>query len=265
MAWREIRQINLDRNLILAIKHNNAPLVVSLLKAGASANTRDVPSDTRPFWQIMRDTMQRRKRTLDTASPPALLVALQVTRSVQPIDGYKDEVTVDTTPIVKALLDQGADIHIRHEDDRIWPAQRGDTPLMVAARNGFVGTVRLLLDKGAEINANNRGHTALMEAIRWGSEEDRDNEAVCILLLQRGANPEIRRDGDGFTPLMSAVYGHHEFAVRLLLNWQVDVNNGWKEGRTTALDCAYYHLPSFVPILKKAGARKCKGECEMER
>jgi len=239
---REYRQERMERQLIQAVKRQDASAVLSLLAHGADANAQDKPPDPRPVWRILLDRLQG-KRSPPSQAPTALLVALA--SEPEPSAG---SVHVETAPLIRALLDRGANLHIL--------AENGDTPLIMAARMGSVGTVGQLLDHGANVNATNGGHTALMEAIRWGSEGDQDHAAVCTLLLQRGANPNIRREGDGFTPLMCALYGQHEHAARLLLQWKADVNVGWQEHAKTALDCAYYHLPSFVPILKQAGAKE---------
>ncbi len=90
----------------------------------------------------------------------------------------------------------------------------GRTALICAARDGHEKVVRLLLERGAEIDAVNRvrggGFTALMYAARSG------NEKVVRLLLERGAKIGAV-DGGGWTALMCAAVSGHEEIVRLLL------------------------------------------------
>ena len=58
---------------------------------------------------------------------------------------------------VRRLIEEGADVNWRHEG--------GWSPLIVAANNGLVDVVRLLLDKGADIHhKNNYGTRALHAA-----------------------------------------------------------------------------------------------------
>ena len=65
------------------------------------------------------------------------------------------------TPLVKALLDAGTDVHARDEN--------GLTALMLAAAEGHYETVMVLLDQGAEVNEKDEnGTTALMMAERNG-------------------------------------------------------------------------------------------------
>jgi len=81
------------------------------------------------------------------------------------------------TPWMGFLLQNGADPNAR---DRA-----GETPLMVAARLGFVDGVRLMLAVRAQVDAANpRGETPLMIAVM-----NRD-PVVARLLLDAGADPD---------------------------------------------------------------------------
>jgi hypothetical protein len=85
-----------------------------------------------------------------------------------------------------SLIEQGANVNARDDDE---------TPLLMAARTGHLGVMRVLLDKGAGINAQSeRGETAL---IRAASASDIE---MVKLLLSRGANPNIETS-DGLTAL----------------------------------------------------------------
>ncbi len=72
--------------------------------------------------------------------------------------------------------------------------RRGRTPLMLAARIADANAVRLLLGKGAEVDARDkRGTTALMFAAGGWGYKGKDREDKCLevvsILLERGANP----------------------------------------------------------------------------
>ena len=80
-----------------------------------------------------------------------------------------------------------------------------------AARNGHEAVVKLLLEKGAELETKNTdGRTPLSYAARNG------HEAVVELLLEKGAELETK-DKDGETPLSYAARNGHEAVVKLLL------------------------------------------------
>src|SRR5258706_487995 len=90
-----------------------------------------------------------------------------------------------------------------------WPAKganvnarngSGGTPLHDAALNGKVTTARILLARGADINAQETesGTTALYAAASLGREN------VVALLLEKGADPNICSK-DGASPLHAAL------------------------------------------------------------
>jgi ankyrin repeat protein len=87
----------------------------------------------------------------------------------------------------------------------------GATPLMWAALDGDIQTMRLLVERGADSNlANEAGATALMWAI-----PDRDKVA---LLLEKGANPNARsRDGRTALLIAAGIRGAADI-VKLLLD-----------------------------------------------
>jgi ankyrin repeat protein len=85
------------------------------------------------------------------------------------------------------------------------------TPLMWAAEQRHVGVLRLLLERGADVNASDDiDFTALHNAAREGHEE------VACILLSRGADSS-RRSVDGLTALIIASEGGHLGLVRQLL------------------------------------------------
>eukprot|EP00903_Cladosiphon_okamuranus_P015359 g14185.t1 len=87
-----------------------------------------------------------------------------------------------------------------------------DTALHFSACQGEVGIVKLLLARGAEVDAeNNLGSTPLNRAAVAGKTE------VIELLLDAGANLEHQDDISG-TPLHGAARRNHCSTVRLLLN-----------------------------------------------
>jgi ankyrin repeat protein len=84
--------------------------------------------------------------------------------------------------IVRLLLDQGANIESRDEE--------GATPLMVAAEHGQSGVVRALLEKGADVEARDKyGFTALIGAACECAVIDMPETLESMrLLLGKGAN-----------------------------------------------------------------------------
>lgn len=85
-----------------------------------------------------------------------------------------------------------------------------------------VEIIRLLLDKGAEVNQPSRYKTALMHAASEGHAE------IASLLLSRGAEIDVQtNEGNA---LMMAVIGGHTEIVKLLLAAGVDVHAKHRTG-----------------------------------
>ena len=97
---------------------------------------------------------------------------------------------------VLRLLELGADIDVRN--------YKGKTALHYAAKAGFLKVIRLLIEKGATINAlDNNGETALFEAIRSTIKDSEKQRAAIEALLVKGADPNFK-NGKGQTPLQVA-------------------------------------------------------------
>ena len=98
--------------------------------------------------------------------------------------------------------------------------QKGYTPLIVAAFNNDLAAAKLLLDRGASVNA-------LLAAGSRGSE------ALVRLLVEKGADVKVK-DSDDRTPLMLQAAGDYTNpeAIHLLLQKGADANAKGKDGRT---------------------------------
>ena len=123
--------------------------------------------------------------------------------------------------IVKLLLDKGGDVNAK--------CPMGITPLMTAAEHGKKDVVPLLLGKNADVNAKDTsGETALLFAVE-SNVTDNSDTAIVNALLDRGADPNLARDG--WTPLMFAAARNKPGIVKLLIAKGADVNAG-KDGNT---------------------------------
>lgn len=128
---------------------------------------------------------------------------------------------------VTALLD--ADPSLVHAKEP-WP------PLFSAARSGRVEVAKLLIERGADVNAHNsKGNRALWSACQSAARAE-DRLAVARLLLDAGARV---RDGceDGTTALHFAARRGPLAMVELLLRHGAKEWQGDKNGKT-ALDYA---------------------------
>uniref|UniRef100_A0A452IE93 Ankyrin repeat domain-containing protein 17 n=1 Tax=Gopherus agassizii TaxID=38772 RepID=A0A452IE93_9SAUR len=116
------------------------------------------------------------------------------------------------TEVVSLLLDRKANVEHR--------AKTGLTPLMEAASGGYAEVGRVLLDKGADVNAPpvpSSRDTALTIAA------DKGHYKFCELLISRGGHIDVRNK-KGNTPLWLAANGGHLDVVQLLVQAGADVD-----------------------------------------
>lgn len=151
-----------------------------------------------------------------------------------------------------------------------WPRTVEGTPLLCyAAMNGDVEVVRLLLTRGAEVDApNGAGWTPLHYAA------ERGDTLLVKMLLDKGAYAGSQTNRFGETPLMLACGlfgggGRSDACARLLLAKGAEVNARTADYETALMFAAYEGLPAVVELLlaKKADATRkdFKGQTALSR
>jgi ankyrin repeat protein len=176
-----------------AIDRDDARTVTSLLQRGFDPNARDDKGQVALYVALRHPSL---------AAADALLAHPQLDVDAANAAGE--------TPLMMAalrgqlvwahkLLGRGAKVH-----------QEGWSPLHYAATGPEPEFVRLLLDKGAPVDARSpNGSTALMLAARYGSEASVD------LLLARGADPKLRNQRDLTAADFARMDGRENLAKRL--------------------------------------------------
>jgi len=124
--------------------------------------------------------------------------------------------------LVELIIAAGAEIDAADND--------GDTPLHVAALNGHVGTVKLLLSHGADMHKRGQlGSTALMHAATCTCETSSETVKA---LIDAGASLEDKDTDIGSTALILACdFGIPE-SVQVLIDAGADIHAARNNGST---------------------------------
>ena len=137
------------------------------------------------------------------------------------------------------------------------------TPLIIAAHNGHLNSVKILLGYGADIDARGtlkigdvvvKGCTPLWAAAATGHLD------VVRLLIERNADVDGRTSKDS-TPLRAASHEGHLDIVRCLVERGADVNAQNKVGVTPLMSACYCGHLSVFTYLSNKGAfldQQCK-------
>ncbi len=277
----------LSDELFRAIRGNDAPAVSALLRRGADANSKDQDGATPLMQAALYGEPGLLKLLLDKGADPnarnkvgatALLWSVHDLRKVRLLlqkgadvnarsEGGKLPLLLAayysrSAETVKFLLEHGADL--RATDNR------GAGVLLFAAQGGDLDTIRLLLDKGVDVNA---GTTGAFVETRFGnlgpppgSEPERgvtalmaaaysNDAAVARLLLDRGANVNAVAT-DGVTALIAGANRGGGALIRTLVEKGADLNLVDPLGRTPLILMAAgdYTEPETIRLLLEKGA-----------
>ena len=145
--------------------------------------------------------------------------------------------------MVALLKDQDG---LESQDTRDW------TPLFYAVHNDQEAMVKLLLEKGANLNINDGGfvhHSLLLYAVSKGYE------GIVKLLLEKGANLEYKDGLDGQTPLIYAAMHGKVALVKLLLEKVADMESRGRSGRTALFHAAECGQKRIVELFLERGAK----------
>jgi len=109
----------------------------------------------------------------------------------------------------------------------------GFTPLHLAAFFGRLDATRLLVERGADLEAPARNEEFALQARPLHSAAAAGRRDVCAVLLEAGADPNTRQHG-GYTPYLEAVQQGDSELADLLLGKGAEASARLDDGRGRA-------------------------------
>jgi ankyrin repeat protein len=203
-----------------------------------------------------------------------ILATIAMAAMAQDADKFYPVIRENHLAQLKALLGQDSNPNVSDS--------RGITPLMYAAEVGSLDAMRLLIDRGADVNAQNAfGSTALMWSVSdpgkvrilldHGAQVNtaarsgrtaliiaaftNPSAEVVRLLLAKGAKVDVI-DQRHVTPLNAATFGNDTATVRLLLEAGADLETADTFiGLTPLMNAAGNRNVEAVKLLLTKGAK----------
>ena len=204
-----------------------ATTVVDLLKAARAGDIERVKTllEADPRLLVARDPMGNTALIIAVNSGHDALADLLFDAGVEP--GLHEAAAIGDSDRVRAALEEDA---AQIDTD----SPEGFTPLALAAHFGHLEVMRLLIDRGADVNrmATHRIGVTPLHAALFGRQVE-----AALLLIERGADVTLARGGSGWkragwTALHYAAGMGFSTLVQPLLDRGADPSSTDEEGKT---------------------------------
>lgn len=238
-----------EASLVEAVKAGDRAAAMKLVARKSGVNQPSAEDGSTPLlWAVYND---------DAALVGALIKAGADVRAANSFGDtpMREAATNGNVEVLKALLNAGADVES--------PSPEGQTSLMIVARTANVAAAGLLLDRGAKVNAVETYEQ--QSALMWAAEQQQPE--MVRLLIAKGADvnarsrehdndvrvtaePRVRYDpSGGLTPLMLAAREGCAECAKALVAAGAKVNAADPDGRAPlflALWNAHFDLAAYL-------------------
>jgi RNA polymerase sigma factor (sigma-70 family) len=227
-----------------------ATTVVDLLQAARAGDIERVKTllKAEPRLLVARDPMGNTALIMAVNSGHDALADLLFDAGVEP--GLHEAAAIGDSGRVRAALE-------REPSQLDTDSPEGFTPLALAAHFGHLDVMRLLIDRGADVNrvATHRLAVTPLHAALFGRQV-----GAALLLIERGADVALARGGSGWkragwTPLHYAASMGFSMLVQPLLDRGADPSRPDEDGKTpldVAIDANH---SGIADVLRSRGVR----------
>lgn len=235
--------------LLLASMMDDTALVSLLLNANAEVNVQDSVGVTALYWACRNGNNEMIECLLKAKADPKLCT--HDGESPLLVYTYTALSSLAKPSILAALLKAGADPNAFKKTSSI-------TPLHMACFCGQKDIIHLLLEAKANVNAlDDHGNTPLCIAIAAGN----GRKDIVELLLSAGADIELEKNGNGWTPLFLAVIIGHLDVIKILIQNGASIKRN-RYGETPQDYAAQMGHMEIFEFLSKASSKKTRVEAK---
>jgi len=222
------------KQLLDALRDGNTAAVRQLVKSGAAVNAVDDFDSSALMYAALYADAATVRLLLEKGADPNHADKAGATALMWAIP---DEVKC------RALITRGAQVNAVSE-------ATGRTPLLIAAgRPGAAGVVRLLLEKGADPKARDKhNETTLLRAASSGDPN------IMKLLIDRGVDINTASSPGGVTPLLEAIAQNDIEILDMLIAKGADLKARDREGYTVLTSATSFGNFSLFRKLIDKGA-----------
>ena len=227
-----------------------ATTVVDLLQAARAGDIERVKTLLKadPRLLVARDPMGNTALIIAVNSGHEALAELLFDAGVEP--GLHEAAAIGDSGRVRAALE-------REPSQLDTDSPEGFTPLALAAHFGHLDVMRLLIDRGADVNrvATHRLAVTPLHAALFGRQVD-----AALLLIEGGANVALARGGSGWkragwTPLHYAAGMGFSTLVQPLLDRGADPSRPDEEGKTPLDVAIEANHSGIADVLRSRGVK----------